>query len=85
MLTARYTHRGEAMVLMILMIGMLNVCLGYALAVHLGYGPPSLMDAWDALGPPGSCGGRTETAGQAEAESDWETGWPPESTEHSGK
>ena len=30
-------------------IGVLNLCLGYALAVYLGYAPPSLLDAWDAL------------------------------------
>jgi len=30
-------------------IGMLNVCLGYALAVYLGYGPPGLPESWQAL------------------------------------
>ncbi len=32
-----------------LLIGVLNLCLGYALAVRLGYGPPSLVDAWEVL------------------------------------
>jgi hypothetical protein len=30
-------------------IGVLNVCLGYALAVYLGYGPPGLWESWQAL------------------------------------
>lgn len=37
------------MVLLTLVIGVLNVCLGYALAAHLGYGPPSPLEAWQAL------------------------------------
>ena len=37
------------MVLLTFTIGILNVCLGYALAVFLGYGPPSLGEGWDAL------------------------------------
>jgi len=39
-------------VLLTFVIGVLNLCLGYALAVHLGYGPPTLWDAWEALGGP---------------------------------
>ncbi len=38
------------MVFMTLVIGLLNVCLGYALAVHLGYGPGDLRTTWGALG-----------------------------------
>ncbi|MEE8451405.1 MAG: GGDEF domain-containing protein [Thermoguttaceae bacterium] len=38
------------MVFLVLMIGVLNICLGYVLAVHVGYGPPGLLEAWDALG-----------------------------------
>ena len=30
-------------------IGLVNICLGYALAVFVGYGPPSLAAGWDAL------------------------------------
>lgn len=37
------------MVFLILVIGVLNVCLGFVLAVRLGYGPPGLMEAWEAL------------------------------------
>ena len=37
-------------VFLVLTIGISNICLGYALAVHMGYGPPGLLEAWDALG-----------------------------------
>ena len=37
------------MVQLTLVIGVLNVCLGYALAVHLGYGPPGKLEGWQAL------------------------------------
>ncbi len=37
------------MVLLTFTIGIINLCLGYALAVFLGYGPPSLVDGWDAI------------------------------------
>ena len=37
------------MVWLTLIIGVLNVCLGFALAVQLGYGPPGLWEAWDVL------------------------------------
>ena len=37
------------MVELTFVIGVLNLCLGYALAVYFGYGPPTLVDAWDAL------------------------------------
>ena len=37
------------LVLLTFVIGMLNLCLGYALAVHLGYGAPTLRDAWTAI------------------------------------
>lgn len=37
------------MVLLTFVIGVLNLCLGYALAVHLGCGPPTLRDAWTAM------------------------------------
>jgi len=40
----------QSVVLLTLLIGVLNVCLGYALAVWLGYGPPGLSAAWQALG-----------------------------------
>jgi len=33
----------------LIIIGVLNLGLGYALAVYLGYGPPSLSAAWHAL------------------------------------
>ncbi len=37
------------MVLLSIGIVVLNVCLGYALAVHIGHGPPSLGEGWTAL------------------------------------
>ncbi|MDY0170151.1 MAG: diguanylate cyclase [Thermoguttaceae bacterium] len=37
------------MIILTLTIGVLNVCLGYAVAVFLGYGPPGLLEAWEAL------------------------------------
>ena len=37
------------MVFLTFVIGVLNLALGYALAVHLSCGPPSLREAWYAL------------------------------------
>ena len=37
------------MVVLTLLICLLNVCLGFVLAMRLGYGPPSLLDAWEAM------------------------------------
>jgi hypothetical protein len=34
---------------LIIAVGLLNVCLGFAVAFYLGYGPPGLREAWDAL------------------------------------
>ena len=36
--------------ILVFVIGVLDVALGYALAVYLGYGPRTLADAWRALG-----------------------------------
>jgi hypothetical protein len=35
---------------LLLLLSTVNVVLGYALAAYLGYAPPSLRDAWIALG-----------------------------------
>jgi len=35
---------------LVLVVGVLNLALGYALAVHLGLGPPTLADTWKLLG-----------------------------------
>lgn len=35
------------------LLAAVNLCLGYALAVYLGHGPPSLKAAWDALSAEG--------------------------------
>lgn len=34
---------------LLLALGAVNVAVGYALAVYLGYGLPTLRDAWLAL------------------------------------
>jgi diguanylate cyclase len=36
-------------VVLVLFIGLLNLLVGYAVAVSLGYGPPTLLDAWEGL------------------------------------
>ena len=33
----------------LIIIGVLNLGLGYALSVYLGYGPPSVSAAWHAI------------------------------------
>jgi len=35
---------------LLFVVGLLNVCLGYTLAVYLGFGLPTLQQAWIALG-----------------------------------
>lgn len=40
------------LVLLTFVIGVLNLCIGYCLAVSLGYGPPTLWDAWEVLQAP---------------------------------
>lgn len=37
------------MILVIFTISLLNVSIGFALAIYLGFGPPGLMEAWDAM------------------------------------
>jgi hypothetical protein len=39
------------LLLIIVAVGVLNVCLGFAVAWYLGYGPPGLREAWEALAP----------------------------------
>jgi hypothetical protein len=36
---------------LIVIIGILNVCLGFGLAMYLGYGPPGMDGILQALGP----------------------------------
>ena len=52
------------MVFLTLVIGLLNVCLGYALAVYLGYGPPGLPESWEALKVESPLGEPAEGLGQ---------------------
>jgi len=40
------------LVLLTFVIGALNLCIGYGLAVSLGYGPPTLWDTWEVLRAP---------------------------------
>lgn len=37
------------LVLMTVFIGLLNVFVGFGVAMYLGYGPPGLKEAWSAL------------------------------------
>ena len=37
------------MLFVVCLIAVLNLCLGFVTAVHLGYGPPSVADAWHVL------------------------------------
>ena len=37
------------LVLLTFVIGVLNLCIGYGLAVYLGHGPPALRDTWEVL------------------------------------
>jgi hypothetical protein len=48
--------RTTQLFLFIFVIGTLNIALGYAVVVYLGFGPPSLADTWRALGAPRSTG-----------------------------
>ena len=41
--------REAVMLYYLFVIGIINLVLGYALAVYLGYGPPSLFAAWHAM------------------------------------
>lgn len=38
-------------VFLVCVVAILNLAFGYVLAVYLGFGPPSLADAWRALAP----------------------------------
>ena len=40
-----------ALILLIVTIGLLNVCLGFGLAMFFGYGPPGLSGVFEAMGP----------------------------------
>ncbi len=45
------------MVGFVIVVALINVCVGYGLAVCFGYGPPGLWAAWIALGPYPAAGG----------------------------
>ena len=38
------------MILLIVTIGLLNICLGFGLSMYYGYGPPGLDGIFEALG-----------------------------------
>ncbi len=40
-----------ALILLIVTIGMLNICLGFGLAMYYDYGPPGLDGIFESLGP----------------------------------
>lgn len=48
--------RSSRVVFLTFMLGILNLCLGYALGVYLGYGPPGLAATWEAIGGGPSAG-----------------------------
>ncbi len=37
------------MTVLVLLVALVNLALGYYLAVRFGYGPPGLIEAWEAL------------------------------------
>lgn len=39
------------MIALIVTIGLLNICLGFGLAMYFGYGPPGLDGIFEAIGP----------------------------------
>jgi hypothetical protein len=39
------------LILLIVTIGLLNICLGLGLAMYYGYGPPGLDGIFEAIGP----------------------------------
>jgi hypothetical protein len=39
------------LILLIVTIGLLNICLGFGLAMYFGYGPPGLDGIFEAFGP----------------------------------
>ena len=44
--------RGQtAVILLIVTIGLLNICLGFGLAMYYGFGPPGLDGIFQAIGP----------------------------------
>lgn len=53
-----------AFVLLVFTIGALNVVLGYAAAVYLGFGPPRLADTWRLLGPARRIGKTSDARGR---------------------
>lgn len=54
------------MLLLVLCTGLLNLALGYALAVHWGYGPANLWEAWEAIMADRPTGVRRSAAGRSD-------------------
>ena len=44
-------HLGTALIFLIITIGLLNICLGFGLAMYYGFGPPGLDGICEALAP----------------------------------
>ncbi len=70
------------MVLLTLVIGVLNLFLGYALAVHLGHAPPGLREAWYALSvrPPEDDASEREVASKLPVLNVWKLALATEAT-----
>ena len=50
-----------ALILLIVTIGLLNICLGFGLAMYFDYGPPGLDGIFEALGPMPPAASSTES------------------------
>ncbi len=54
------------MILLIVTIGLLDICLGFGLAMYYGYGPPGLAGIVESLGPmpPAARNAQSPTSGE---------------------
>ncbi len=60
------------MILLIVTIGLLNICLGFGLAIYYSYGPPGLDGIFEALGPMPPPGSSAESLGSSKAGAPYE-------------
>ena len=37
------------MAFIVLTVGLVNLCVGFGLGMYLGYGPPGLLEVWEAI------------------------------------
>jgi hypothetical protein len=57
------------LILLLVAFGMINICLGFGLAMYYGLGPPGLDGIFEAIGPmpPGAPGGQSLVSGVLDA------------------